>query len=188
MELTIQARNLELDEATRDYVARKLQRVDRHINGVRLATVQLGHEATRRVDQRFSAQITLDVNGSVLRSEERGATPRAAIDIAADVVDRRVQRLKGRVYRSERARHSGASIRYEAPPQEEAPSEAEDREGKVVRVKRFPIKPMTLDEAMFQMEMLGHDFFLFLNTEGRQYQLLYRREDGDYGLIVPEML
>ena len=185
MEFTIQGRNVETDEDTRAYVGRKLDRVERHISGVRMATVHLNHEGTRRVDQRFSAQITLDVNGSMLRSEERASSARAAIDAAADVLDRRVQRLKGRLYRSERGRHSGASVRFETPPEDVTLVEPE---GKVVRIKRFAVKPMAVEEAVFQMEMLGHAFFLFLSTDDQQYRLLYKRSDGDYGLIVPEML
>ena len=184
MELTIQGRNLELDGDTRDYISKKVNRVGRHISSTRSAAVQICQEKTRRVDQRFSAQITGDVNGSVIRSEERASSPRAAIDAAAHAIDHRVQRLKGRMYRGERAKHSGASIRFDQP--EEAQPSEED--GRVVRVKRYPIKPMTVEEAIFQIDMLGHDFFLFLSSDDQQYNLLYKRTDGDYGLIIPDML
>ena len=183
MELTVHGHNMQVSDDTRDYVGRKLDRVGRHISGIRAATAQLAHENTRRVDQRFSAQITLDVNGTVIRSEERASSAKAAIDAAARVIDGRVRRLKGRIYRSERGKQSGASIRFE---QEEESEELEEEAGKVVRVKRFPLKPMAVEEALFEMEMLGHNFFLFLSTERQQYNLLYKRRDGDYGLIVPE--
>ena len=126
----------------------------------------------------------MDVKGSVIRSEERASSARAAIDAAAHAIDCRVQRLKSRMYRSERAKHSGVSIRFDRP--EGAQPFEED--GRVVRVKRFPMKPMTVEEAIFQIDMLGHDFFLFLSTDDQQYNLLYRRTDGDYGLIIPDML
>ena len=194
MELVIQGRNLELNDNLRSHLSRKLQRIDRHIHGIILANVELSLERTRRVDQRISAQITLDINGTMLRSEERAASTTAAIDAVVDVLDRRVQRLKGRLYRSEQAKKSGknVSIRYldagASQPEPDSPStEIVTGEGKVVRLKRYPIKPMKVEEATFQMELLGHDFFLFFNNEDQQYNVLYRRKDSDYGLIQPEM-
>ena len=109
------------------------------------------------------AQVTLNIDGTIIRGEEPGADAIVAADAVIDVMDRRVERYKGKVYRSQRAKNSGRnlSIRTEGAP---APSEAEEIpeevisevDGRVVRMKRFPIKPMALDEATFQMELLGH--------------------------------
>lgn len=192
MEVTIQGRNLEVDNATRDYISRKLDRIARHISPIRVASVEIHREETRRLDQRFSAEVTVNVDGSMLRSEERAATPMAAIDAAIDILDMRARRYKERTSRGERSKRAGNSIRFEAPPPPELASEPSTatlvKQGRVVKVKRFPIKPMTIDEAIFQLEMLGHTFYLFLNAESQQYNLLYLRDDGDYGLIVPDML
>lgn len=194
MDLRIYARNLELNDPTRDYISRKFDRLQRHLAGITTATVELSRESTRAQDQRVVAQLTLDIDGSMLRAEERGANARAAVDSAISIMDRRVERFKGRVYRSEQVKKAGrnASPRTlhaessleEASPEEEAIEAA----GKVVRVKRFPIKPMTVDEAAFQMDLLGHSFFMFLNGETQQHNVLYVRRDGDYGLIEPEPL
>ncbi len=184
MQVTIQGRNLEVDDAMRDYIDRKVDRVGRHISATRSASVHLSHEQTRRTDQRFSAQITVDVNGSIVRSEERARTTKAAVDAAAHAIDRRVKRLKSRLYRSERAKHDPSSIRFEEA-EESVPVE---EDGKVVRVKRFPIKPMAVEEAIFEMDMLGHSFYLFLDMEDQKHHVLYRRKDGDYGLLIPESL
>ena len=189
MELTIQGQHIDVDDATRGYVQRKLTRVGRHISHTMKAAVHLDHQQTRRVDQRYCAQVTLDVNGSVLRSQERGLTAQAAIDAATDSLDRRLRRLKARLYRSERGKRTGESIRFDEPEERrEADAAEEEAEGAVVRTKRFPMKPMTVEEAAFEMENLGHSFFLFLNSEERTYGLLYKRGDGGYGLIFPEAL
>ena len=119
----------------------------------------------------------------------------AAVDSVIDVMDRRLERYKSKAYRSEQAKKAGknVSIRMleapDVPPvQNTDDDEVVEAEGRVVRIKRFPIKPMTVDEAAFQMELLVHDFFMFLNSEADQHNLLYKRRDGDYGLIQPEPL
>lgn len=103
-----------MDSATRGYITRKLEREERHLPDIRLANVLIRHESTRRPDQRFSAQITLAVRNTVLRSQERAATATAAIDVAADVLDRRARQYKTHSALGEWAKHSGASIRYAA--------------------------------------------------------------------------
>ena len=195
MELQIYGRNLELNERTRDYITRKVNRLGRHLPSITTATVELARENARAQDHRVVAQVTLDIGGTTLRSEERGANAMAAVDSVIDVMDLRVERYKGRLYKGERAKKAGKNVSIrtlEVPPVslEEGPADDDvvEADGKVVRVKRFPIKPMMVDEAAFQMELLGHDFFLFLDSETGQYSLLYKRHDGDYGLILPEPL
>jgi len=195
MELQIHGRNLELDERVRDHITARVNRLARHLAGITTATVELARESARVQDQRVVVQVTLDINGTVLRGEERGANALAALDSAIDVMDRRLERYKGKVYRSEQTKKAGKNVSIrtlEAPStaHEEGSTSDEIVEsmGKVVRIKRFPIKPMTVDEAAFQMELLGHDFFMFLNSETNQHNLLYKRRDGNYGLIQPEPL
>ena len=195
MELQIQGKNLELSEHTRDYIARKLNRLGRHLPDITMATVELERGNSRSQDRRIAAQITLDINGTMLRGEEQAPNAMAAIDSVIDMMDRRLERYKSKSYRSEQAKKAGksASIRtLEAPdalPVQNTDDDGiVDAESKVVRVKRFSIKPMTVEEAAFQMELLGHDFFMFLNGETDQHNLLYKRHDGDYGLIQPEPL
>ncbi len=196
MELEIRGKNLELTDVARDQISRKLGRLGRRLPEVSTALVELARERSRSQRAPVVAQVTLNIDGTVLRGEERGSNAVAAVDAVIDVMDRRVERYKGKAYRSQVVKKSGrnASIRTEGAP---APSEAEVREdeaevsefgGRVVRTKRFAIKPMTLEEAAFQMDLLGHDFFLFRDAETEEYNLLYRRRDGDYGLIQPEPL
>ena len=194
MELEIRGKNLDLTDVARDQISRKLSRLGRRLPEISTAVVELARERSRSQRAPVVAQVTLNIDGTVLRGEERGSNAVAAVDAVIDVMDRRVERYKGKAYRSQVVKKSGrnASIRTEGAP---APSEAEVEEdavseagGRVVRTKRFAIKPMTLEEAAFQMDLLGHDFFLFRDGETEEYNLLYRRRDGDYGLIQPEPL
>ena len=195
MDLSINCRNLELNEKTQEDISRKIDRLVRHLPGITAAKVELSRQNTRSQDSRVVAQVTVDIGGTVLRAEELGANVTAAVNQVVDVMDRRVERYKGKVYKSMQARKPGRSTSIRVPPAEEEPADEvpdDDRVteavGKVVRVKRFPIKPMAVDEAAFHMELLGHDFYLFLDAETDLYNVLYKRRDGAYGLIQPEPL
>ena len=195
MELQIRTKNLELTQSVRGHVERKVGRIGRHLPAASRVLVDLMSENVRSQGQRIVAQLTLDVNGVVLRGEERGHNVMAALDAAVDIIDRRIDRYKGKFYRVEQTKRAVRRGQGLPDQLEEADArgaaEAEEEGGArtaVVKSKSFPIKPMAVDEAIFQMEMLGHDFFLFLNSEAGIYNVLYRRRDGAYGLIQPEPL
>ncbi len=188
MELQIQGRNVEISDQVRKHVTQKLGRIGRHLPGIISAEVELASEPTRSQQDRMVAQVTLDVGGSILRAEQRASNTEAAINSVAEVLARRIERYKSRAYRSERARQTpslGAQQAEEAA-QSDSPSEGEElTDGDLVRIKRFDMKPMTVDEAVFQMRLLGHHFFMFLNSESEHYNVLYQRDDGNFGLIQP---
>jgi putative sigma-54 modulation protein len=152
------------------------------------AVVELKQEGGENA-RRFVVQLTVNCNGTYLRAEERGAVLLAVIDAAADILSNEVRRYKDKVYRSDKhLKAKGAALAGKAPVPEEVEEEEEEETvlGRVVRVKRFPVKPMTEEEAIEQMELLRHDFFLFLDADADTYALLYRRRDGDYGMIIPQ--
>lgn len=194
MEQEITARNLTVSASSREYISRKLERLGRHLNGISDAKVELKREATRSQEDSIVVQVTLNCGGIVLRGEERAATINAAVDTVTDVLDRRVRRLKGKLYRSELAKKTGRSVSIkdvEVPPkdEEEAAEELAEAEFEgVARTKRFPMKPMSVDEAVQQMEMLGHGFFFFFNVESGEYNVLYRRVTEGYGLLEPDLM
>jgi putative sigma-54 modulation protein len=192
MDFKITGRNLTIEQSIREHVERKLERLVRHLPAITGVEVELTRNNSRDPAARIVAQVTLDVNGTVLRGEEKGATATAAVDEALDVMDRRMERLKGRLYRSQQTKRSSVSrMQAEAAPDldpETTGDEADESGGVVVKTKRFPMKPMTVEDAAFQMDMLGHEFFLFLNAETGEHNVVYRRADGDYGLIQPEPL
>ena len=188
MELKIQTRNVEINDQVRRHITKKLGLINRHLPGITEAAVEVASEPTRSQQDRIVVQVTLDVNGDILRGEQRAASTTAAINAVAEVLDRRIERYKSRTYRSERARQLPPLRTQEA---EEMAQPRDVIEGELlpddtlVRVKGFHMKPLTVEEAAFQMQLLGHDFFMFLNSESDQHNLLYRRDDGDYGLIQP---
>ena len=190
MDFKITGRNLNIEQSLKEHVDRKLDRLVRHLPAITGVEVELTRNNSRDPASRIVAQVTLNVDGTMLRGEERGPNAAAAIDSALDVMDRRLERLKGRLYRSQQAKRSSVGrMQAEATPalDPDAPAEeAADQDGVIVKTKQFPMKPMTVEDAAFQMDMLGHEFFLFLNGETGEHNVVYRRADGDYGLIQPE--
>ena len=189
MELQIQARNLELNDQVRNHASQKLGQLGRQLPTITNAVVELASEPTRAQKDRVVAQVTLDVNGTILRSEQRANNTRSAINSAADVLSRLIERYKSRAYRSERSRRAQPQP-VEPASEDQALSSAEQDlaplpDGDLVRVKRFDMPSMTVDEAALQMQLLGHHFFMFLNSDTETHNVLYQRRDGNLGLIQP---
>lgn len=191
MELFIASKNLEINQQARAYIEKKLAPLARHLKTIDQAKVEVRRERTRSAQDNVVIQATLSMNNTLLRAEERAATVNAAVDMVARALGRQVMRYKERHFTNLVARKGGPDTSIRAP---EAISDGPDQEeeavtapsGKLVRVKRFPMKPLTVEEAAEQMELLGHDFFFFVNADDQQYNVLYRRKDGDYGVIEPE--
>ncbi|MCS7207577.1 MAG: ribosome-associated translation inhibitor RaiA [Dehalococcoidia bacterium] len=194
MDIRVQTRNITLSPAMQTYLDKKIGRLERLLNGLRVlsALLEVTYEDTRQADRRYRAEITLDLNGRVLRAEERAGTLEAAVDAAVDTIDRRVSAHRAFVHRGEVGGKAGRGPEAVPPPAPPPPSIAQPLPldlptGKrLVRIKRFPMKPMSVEEAALQMEALGHQFFLFQNLDTGRWSVLYRRENGDYGLIEAE--
>lgn len=188
MELQIRGRNVEVTDQVRNHLEQKMGQITRHLPGLSRITVDLASEPTRTRRDRVVAQVTVDVGGSVLRAEQRGANTQGAINSAAEVLTRRIERYKSQAYRSERAKQ-GPPLRDRQP--EEAALDGgstvteELTDGDLVKIKRFDMAPMTVQEAAFRMQLLGHRFFMFFNSDSATHNVLYQRDDGNYGLIQP---
>ena len=194
MNLRVISNNLELNSESNKYIENKFKRLKRHLPPISEAKLEVSRTSARSQTERITAQMTLSVDGYTLRGQETGANLFAAVNAVADIMDRQIQRFKGRVYRSEQARKLGRVATTDAGDSTrptDTDNELEDNlsgePGKVVRTKRFPMKPMTVEDAIMQMEFLSHQFFLFYNTDNNQYNVAYRRHDGDYGIIEPEL-
>ena len=183
MKTNLKARNIELNPRLRGQIERKLRRLDRITHEMAEADVELIGHASHATDSAQVAEVTLRNNGDVLRSTASGATPIAALDVVIDKLERQVVRTKERPG-SVRKRHSDE---VEAVLSREALGTLEPDTGgpQVVKVKRFDMLPMFEEDAITQMEELGHAFFVFLDAETEQVAVLYRRSDGNYGLIQP---
>ncbi len=175
-----------LTERLTDYTHKKVQRLLRHFPNAQSIRVDLGYdESARNALERATAQITLRAKRLILRSEERADDIFAALDAAVDKMQRRIERVKGRRFRRGPAREDLAEEMAAALAAEE---EAESETPPIVRRKRFELIPMDEAEAIEQMELLGHDcFFIFFNARTNQINVLYKRRDGTYGVIEPEL-
>jgi putative sigma-54 modulation protein len=177
MQLIIQGKNMEVTDRLREYVEKKVGKLDRYLPTITEARMELSVESARSAKDRQVAQLTVRSKGTFLRAEERTADMFASIDAIVDKMYRQIVRYKGKRYG--RGRGPG-----EIPPVEEFEEEEPRR---IVRTKRFQVAPMDEEEAVEQMELLGHDFFVFFNVNTNEVNVIYRRKDGNYGLIEPEL-
>jgi len=182
MKTIIRGKNMEITEALRHYLNEKLERLDR-ISGNHIeAEVELSSEKNKAAETSQVAQITILCRGMVLRAEGNASVMHAAIDEVIDKLERLVERSKKRFHR----RSKSIEERQLAKSLAEGVV-TEEPQRKIVEVKQFPIKPMDPEEAADEMELLGHDFFIFINALSSEVNVLYRRNDGNYGLIEPEL-
>jgi len=184
MELQIFSNNMELTPRLRDYVEKKTARLDRYLPNLSSVQVELAMENTRSAVQRHVAEITIrDERGTILRAEERNSDMFAAIDAVVDKLYRQIERYRGK--KRSKVRGKGEELDLGEPlPIAEDFSEEEQT---IVRFKRFALHPMSPEEAVDQMELLGHDFYVFFNANDDAVNVLYRRRDGSYGMLQPEM-
>ncbi len=174
MDLKITGVHTDLSPETRAYMERKLGKLSRHLPGILEVTVEVTREKTRSPRQRFVAQITVDTGGTILRGEERGEELRQVFDRAEAVIDRQIERFKGKAQQKGRGKSLARGAAPDAPPPVDQ---------KLIKRKRFNLRSMNVPEAIEAMEMVGHDFYLFRAEEGDAVNLVYRRRDGNYGLI-----
>jgi putative sigma-54 modulation protein len=178
----VRGKNQDVSEGDRDYVQRKMQRLERMLDDRSEALVVLSTEAHKHDGDSFIVDVSLVMDGRPIHGSATGASHRAAMDVVVDKLERQA------VDHRERPR-----LRSRPPQEKEilrslADGTADsDRAGpRIVKVKRFAIEPMFEEDAVTRMEELGHNFFVFVNAENEKLGVLYRRRDGDYGLIEPE--
>ncbi len=172
VDVRLSARNTEVPDGFRQALVDKMNRAARVFSDLNSVDVEIIEESNPRIsNERFRLELTGQALGRVIRVETAAPTAEAALDTATDRFTRRIRRLKERVI--DRHRQSEPI----------SPVDSEPEADEIVRVKRFMIKPMSIAEAQLQMEMLGHDFFFFLNSANRRHSVLYRRRDGRLGLI-----
>ncbi|GEM86504.1 ribosome hibernation-promoting factor, HPF/YfiA family [Meiothermus granaticius] len=170
-------RQVEITEALKNYIDKKMPRLDRHFEGADTKVV-LSMAQSPRIGSRAKVEIQVSVPKGLVRVEESDPDMYAAIDRAVDRLEYQLQRYKERHFQKAR---QAAPVPVGAPVAEEPEEDAL----RIVRVKRFAVKPMSPEDAAFEMEALGHDFFVFRSSETEQINVIYRRRDGNYGLIEP---
>jgi putative sigma-54 modulation protein len=180
MRTIVKGKNVEVPDRVRDYTERKLHRLDRVLDDRTDAIVEFSNEHHRSPADAHTAEVTLVIDGQTLHTHASGISYQAALDLVIDKVERRAvdHKSKPRVHaRPEEEKRLLSSI---ADGTKEA-----GRPSRVVKTKRFAIEPMFEEDAITAMEELGHQFFVFVDAETERVAILYRRDDGDYGLIAP---
>lgn len=185
LEVQVFGRNMDVTDRIQDYVTKKVSKLDRYLPDIEEARVDVAYvKSARSASDRQVAQITVRGKGFILRSEERADDIIAAFDTALERMQRRIERYKGKRYRGRGDGRSAADV----VAQETAEEESGELGPVIARRKRFSLVPMDEMEALEQMEMLGHElFFVFYNANTNAVNVLYRRRDGTYGLIEPEI-
>jgi len=177
----VKGKNYEVPEPVREYAQRKLRRLERLLDDQSDATVELSVEQHRSVEDSHLVDVTLVVHGQTLRSSAAAATHQAGIDAVLDKVERRAVTFR----ETSRVRKSSQTVRGAGGVAETGGAADDEGARRIVKVKRFAIEPMFEEDAVARMEELGHSFFVFVNAENERVSILYRRREGDYGLIEP---
>jgi putative sigma-54 modulation protein len=186
MRTTIRGKNVTVVEADREYVERKLRRLERILDDRSDATVEFREEHRRNADEGHIVEVSLVIDGALVRGVGTGPTYRAAVDAVVDRLERRTVEHKQRP--RDRARSTDGTASADGSTDDAGRVEGPDEtagSGRIVKVKRFAIEPMFEEDAMSRMEELGHAFFVFVNAENERLGVLYRRRDGRFGLIEP---
>ena len=194
MQLVLKGKNFVISDRVRDYVERKVGKLDRYLPDISEARVEITQEKTKSAKDRNVVQLTLRTNGTILRAEDRSEAIYASIDAVVDKIHRQIVRYKGK--RQDRwqgqTNKAQQQLQQQNSPMPELEPEVmaaivEEQDRTIVRTKRFLISPMTEEEAIEQMELLGHNFFVFFNANAARINVLYRRDDNNYGLLDPEL-
>ncbi|MBI5960988.1 MAG: ribosome-associated translation inhibitor RaiA [Chloroflexi bacterium] len=191
MELKIHTRNVDMNARLQEHVERKVNRLDRYLPNIHEVRVDLAIERRKQGADQCIAQLTVrNTRGVILRSEDKKQSDvYAALDMALDKMYRQIERYKGKnKRRSGRfAETEAAFATVEAAPIPAEEEEEEEEKLIIVRRKQVSLIPMSEEEAIDQMELLGHNFFIFYNAETAKVGVLYRRDDGNYGVLEPEV-
>ena len=173
MNITVYGKNIQLTDALKDVTNKKISRLEKFFNKEVEIKVVLSVEKLRQ-----KVEVTIPFNGRIIRVEESSDDMYSSIDDAVESLEKQIRKHKTKL---QDKKHSAESIKFENVE----PLDEED-DFKVVKTKRFAIKPMSVEEAVLQMDLLRHDFFVFLNADTEEVNVVYKRKDSNYGLIEPE--
>ncbi len=180
MKINVRGKNIDATPSLVEYAHKKIGKLDKHFD--ENTDVQVVMSIIR--DEHI-VEVTVNLNGLILRGEETTGDMYASIDQVVDKLERQVKKYKTRMNKSMRQKGLRQMSEEHAALEAEA-REEEEETPRVVRTKRFPLKPMNVEEAILQMDLLGHNFFVFANAETEAISVIYKRKDGNYGLIEPE--
>jgi putative sigma-54 modulation protein len=176
--LQVKGKNVDVTDSLKDYALQKLGKLDKHLNDAARLELELQVEKNPSISQNQVAEATIWTKGPVLRARESSTDMKASIDLLVEKLERQARR-----YREKRRRGRG----NHEQAVEAIPVVSHESEPVIVKTKQFAVKPMTPEEAVLQLELIGHDFFVFQNADTNDVNVVYRRRDGNYGLIEPQV-
>ncbi len=174
MSIVVRGKNIEITPALKDYVTKRVSKITKYFDSLGEITAILTVEKGRHI-----IELTVPVNGIMLRGEEATMDMYTSIDLVVDKIEKQIEKYKTKLSRRLKGGHFKGELVAAAASEEDLT--------KLVKTKRFAVKPMDIEEAILQMNLLSHDFFVFTNAEREEVNVLYRRKDGNYGLIEPEV-
>lgn len=193
MKIVVKGKNVKISDELQSNIEKKVSKLDRYLDNILDAKAELTLESTRNINDQHVVQLTITRNGTLLRAEERGLDYYTALDAALEKMQNQIKRFKDKRHDRKKEGPSAAEVAAVpltgpllVPPPEGTEPEAEPVP-QIARVKQFVMKPMFDDEAIEQMELLGHTFFVFYNAATERVNVVYKRKNGTYGIIEPEM-
>ena len=182
MKIEIRGRNIEITDSLKDYTTKRLSKLEKYIEDIKVAQVALSLEGEKHKEQ-HKVEVTIPLNGILLRGEVSADDMYSAIDMVVEKLDKQIEKHKTKLYK----RHRGTGLKDlidEEVKNGQVNQEAVEK-FPIVKTKRFALKPMDEEEAIMQMSLLGHNFFMFYNANTGDINVVYKRMDGNFGLIEP---
>lgn len=180
MRLQVKGKNVELSQALKDYAQKRVGKLEKHLNDSARVELELAAERNPSIEASQIAEGTIWTKGPVIRAKERSHDMKASIDLLVDKLERQAQRLHDK-------KRSHGRNHHNQPTELPAPLPVEEDASPIVKTKQFEVKPMGAEEAVLQLELIGHDFFVFQNADTNEVSVVYRRRDANYGLIEPQV-
>lgn len=178
MKIVFKGKHIEVTNAMRNYIEKRLNKIERHFDHILEVIVTLSVEKNRQI-----VEVTLQASRALIRAEEETDDMYASMDKVADKLERQIQKYKDKYLKKSHLGTERKGLDKEGVNVEDSES---NEIAKIVKTKRFAIKPMSVEEAAMQMDLLGHNFFVFANDNTNKVNVLYKRKDGNFGLIEPE--
>jgi len=187
MKLVIQGKNIDITDSIREYVTAKMEKAVNHFqNLITEVDVSLSVARNPRITSKQTAEVTIYVNGSVVRAEESSENLYASVDLVADKIARKLRKYKEKRHEKNHASVKTAEALGDQPLVGNVlPDREPELPPQVLRTKYFAMPPMTVQDALEQLEMVDHDFYMFLNAETGEINVVYERNHGGYGLLMP---
>ncbi|GAB6169244.1 ribosome-associated translation inhibitor RaiA [Clostridium carnis] len=178
MKVSVMAKNIALTPALKEMVEKKISKMDRYFSPDVTAKATLSVQKNRQ-----TVEVTIPFNGVILRAEESTEDMYKSIDLVALKLERQIRKQRTKL-----SRRNNESLRFPQIDEVAIEEDIVETDGKVVKIKKFGVKPMSVEEAVLQMELLGHSFFVYQDSDENKICVMYKRKDGNYGLLEPEYI